>query len=155
MRHRKAGRKFSRSSAHRQALTRNQVTSLLRYGRIKTTEAKAKELRRWVERVITAAKGNDVAARRHVDQWVTDREVSNRLFGTYVPRYANRPGGYTRIMLAGMRTGDGAPMAYIELVDNEEPEPVAAAVAAPAAKAKPAKAKPAKDTEETKETPES
>ena len=123
MRHRKAGRKFGRSSAHRQALTRNQVTSLLRHGRIMTTEAKAKELRRWVERVITAAKANDVAARRHVDNWVTDREVSNRLFGTYVPRYADRPGGYTRIILAGQRHGDAAPMAIIELVDEEQATP--------------------------------
>ena len=129
MRHRKAGRKFGRSSAHRLALTRNQVTSLLRHGRITTTEAKAKELRRWVDRVITTAKANDVNARRQIDAWVTDREVSNRLFGTYVPRFANRPGGYTRIMLAGQRHGDGAPLAIIEMIGEDHVVTAAAATA--------------------------
>ena len=85
MRHRIAGRKFGRSAAHRQSMTRNQVTSLLRYGRITTTEAKAKELRRWVERVITDAKPDDLNARRKVALYVIDREVSNKLFGD-VPR---------------------------------------------------------------------
>jgi large subunit ribosomal protein L17 len=120
MRHQKSGRKFGRSSAHRQALTANQVTALLRHGRITTTEAKAKELRRWVDRVITAAKDNDVAARRNVSKWVTEREVSNKLFGTYVPRYASRPGGFTRVLHLGPRHGDGAEMAIIEMVGEAQ-----------------------------------
>src|SRR4029077_10284720 len=87
VRHRVAGRKFGRSAAHRQAMTRNQITSLLRYGRITTTEAKAKELRRWVERVITDAKPDDLNARRKVALYVNDREVSNKLYSTYLERY--------------------------------------------------------------------
>ena len=116
MRHRIAGRKFGRSAAHRQAMTRNQVTALLRHGRITTTEAKAKELRRWVERVITDAKPNDVNARRRVGLYVNDREVSNKLFGPYLERFRDRPGGYTRIIHLGPRSSDAAPMAIIELV---------------------------------------
>jgi large subunit ribosomal protein L17 len=117
MRHRKAGRKFGRTADHRQALTRNQVTALLRHGRIRTTEAKAKELRRWVERVITDAKPNDVHAHRQVALYVNDREVSHKLFSTYLERYRERPGGYTRVYKLGPRPGDGAPMAIIELVE--------------------------------------
>jgi len=120
MRHQKSGRKFSRDSAHRQAMTRNQITSLLRYGRITTTEAKARELRRWAERVITAAKSDDLAARRYIAKWVTERETINKLFQTYVPRLKDRPGGYTRLMLLGPRHGDNAPMAIIELVGVSE-----------------------------------
>ena len=82
MRHQKAGRKFGRTADHRQAMTRNQVTALLRHGRIRTTEAKAKELRRWVERVITTAKPGDVHAHRQVALWVNDRDVSQKLFST-------------------------------------------------------------------------
>ena len=117
MRHRRAGRKFGRTAAHRQAMTRNQVTALLRHGRIQTTEARAKELRRWVERVITSAKPDDLHARRQVGLYVTDREVSARLFTTLVPRYRERAGGYTRIIHVGPRGGDAAPMAIIELVE--------------------------------------
>jgi large subunit ribosomal protein L17 len=123
MRHRKAGRKFGRSAAHRQAMTRNQVTELLRHGRITTTEAKAKELRRWVERVVTLSRGNDLTARRQIAAWVTDREVSNRLFTVYRERYFEgqtpRPGGYTRVIKLAPRTGDAAPMAIIEMVGAE------------------------------------
>jgi large subunit ribosomal protein L17 len=123
MRHRKAGRKFGRSAAHREALTRNQLTELLRHGRITTTEAKAKELRRWVERVVTDARTNDLTARRKIGLWVTDREVSNKLFTTYRERYFEgaepRPGGYTRVIKLAPRTGDAAPMAIIEMVGNE------------------------------------
>ncbi|HYA00359.1 MAG TPA: 50S ribosomal protein L17 [Candidatus Binatia bacterium] len=123
MRHRKAGRKFGRTAAHREALTRNQLTELLRHGRITTTEAKAKELRRWVERVVTDCQTNDVAARRKIAVWVTDREVSNKLFTTYRERYFTgatpRPGGYTRVIKLGPRTGDAAPMAIIEMVGAE------------------------------------
>jgi large subunit ribosomal protein L17 len=117
VRHRIAGRKFGRSAAHRQAMTRNQVTELLRHGRITTTEAKAKELRRWVERVITDAKPDDVHARRQVGLYVRDREVSKKLFTTYVERYRDRPGGYTRIVKLAPRTSDYAAMAIIELVE--------------------------------------
>jgi len=98
-------------------MTRNQITSLLRAGRIETTEAKAKELRRWVERVITTAKADDVNARRAVNRQVTDLDVTERLFGSLVPRFKERPGGYTRIIPKGPRAGDGAPMVLIELVD--------------------------------------
>lgn len=117
MRHRKAGRKFGRSAPHRQAMTRNQVTSLLRHGRIETTEAKAKELRRHVERVITVAKPGDVHAHRQAALVVNDREVSQKLFATYVERYRARPGGYTQIYKLGPRHGDGAPMALIVMTD--------------------------------------
>src|SRR5580700_2649586 len=117
MRHRIAGRKFGRSAAHRQSMTRNQVTSLLRYGRITTTEAKAKELRRWVERVITDAKPDDLNARRKVALYVNDREVSNKLFTTYLERYKERPGGYTRVVKLPPRKSDASPMAIIELVE--------------------------------------
>jgi large subunit ribosomal protein L17 len=123
MRHRKAGRKFGRTADHRRALTRNQITELLRHGRITTTEAKAKELRRWVERVVTDSRGNDLTARRKVGTWLTDREVSNKLFTTYRERYfaaaVPRPGGYTRVIKLGPRTGDAAPMAIIEMVGAE------------------------------------
>ncbi|MHB8509348.1 MAG: 50S ribosomal protein L17 [Candidatus Dormibacteria bacterium] len=117
MRHNKSGRKFGRTASHRQAMTRNQVTSLLRSGRIETTEAKAKELRRWVEKVITTAKADDLSARREVIKHVTDPLVTERLFSSLVPRFKERPGGYTRIIHKGPRMGDGAPMVLIELVD--------------------------------------
>ena len=117
MRHRKAGRKFGRPSNQRIALTRAQVTALLKHGRITTTEAKAKELRRWVERVITSAKPGDVHAHRQVALWVNDREASAKLFSTYMERYRERPGGYTRIVKLTPRISDASPMAIIELVE--------------------------------------
>ena len=117
MRHRKAGRKFGRTMEHRKALSRNLVTALLEHGRIQTTEAKGKELRRWVETVITTAKGDNVAARRAVDAIVEDREVSEKLFTKLLPRMKDRPGGYTRVLKTAPRQGDGAPMVLIELVD--------------------------------------
>jgi len=117
MRHQKSGRKFNRDTDHRKALMRNLCTSLLESGRITTTEARAKELRRWVERLITAAKAQDIAARRHVAAEVTKPEVAEKLFANLVPRLAERPGGYTRIIRKGPRVGDAAPMVIIELVD--------------------------------------
>src|ERR1700693_5377820 len=117
MRHRIAGRKFGRSAAHRQSMTRNQVTSLLRYGRITINEAKDEELRRSVERAMTDAKPNDLNARRKVALYVNDREVSNNLFSTYLERYKERPGGYTRVIKMPPRQSDAAPMAIIELVE--------------------------------------
>jgi large subunit ribosomal protein L17 len=118
MRHQKAGRKFNRSTAHRKAMSRNLVTSLLDHGRIETTEAKGKELRRWVEKVITTAKNDNVAARRAVDAIVEDREVTERLFSKLMPRMKERTGGYTRVLKIGPRQGDAAPMVLVELVDR-------------------------------------
>jgi large subunit ribosomal protein L17 len=118
VRHQKAGRKFGRSTAHRKAMSRNLVTSLLDHGRIQTTEAKGKELRRWVEKVITTAKTDSVAARRAVDAFVEDPEVTERLFTKLMPRMKDRPGGYTRVLKIGPRLGDGADMVLIELVDR-------------------------------------
>ncbi len=117
MRHQKAGRKFSRSTAHRRAMSRNLVTALLDHGRIQTTEAKGKELRRWVETIITSAKVDNVATRRRIDAFVEDPAVTEKLFTKLIPRMKDRPGGYTRVLKIGPRLGDGAPMVLIELVD--------------------------------------
>jgi large subunit ribosomal protein L17 len=99
-------------------MSRNLVTALLEHGRIETTEARGKELRRWVEKVITTAKADDLAARRRVDAIVQDRAVSEKLFKTLLPRMTTRPGGYTRVLKMGPRLGDGAPMVLVELVDR-------------------------------------
>ncbi len=117
MRHRKAGHKFGRTADQRVALTRAQMQSLLRHGRIRTTETKAKELRRWVERLITDAKPGDVNAHRKVAMHINDHAVIGKVFSTYVERFKDRPGGYTRVYRIGPRPGDGAPMAIIELVE--------------------------------------
>jgi len=117
MRHRKTGRKFGRTTGHRTALSRNLVTALLEHGRIETTEAKGKELRRWVERVITTAKTDDVSARRAVSAVVERPEVTEKVFSNLMPRLRDRPGGYTRVLKTGPRLGDGAPMVLVELVD--------------------------------------
>jgi large subunit ribosomal protein L17 len=117
MRHLKSGRRFNRGTDHRKALMRNLCTSLLESGRITTTEAKAKELRRWVERLITQAKAQDLNARRRVAAEVTKPEVAEKLFANLIPRLAERPGGYTRIIRKGPRLGDAAPMVIVELVD--------------------------------------
>jgi large subunit ribosomal protein L17 len=117
VRHRKSGRHFNRDTNARKALLRNLCSSLLEHGRITTTEAKAKELRRSVERLITIAKADDLAARRRVAQDVSNPEVAEKLFRNLIPRMQDRPGGYTRIIHKGPRLGDGAPMVVIELVD--------------------------------------
>ncbi len=117
MRHQKAGRKFGRPAAQRIALTRNLVTALFEHGRIETTEARAKELRRWAERLITTSKANDLQARRQVAKTITKREVAVKCFTTYAPRYQDRPGGYTRIIPHRIRPGDGAPLVLVELVE--------------------------------------
>jgi large subunit ribosomal protein L17 len=119
MRHQKSGRQLSRNSSHRWALMRNMITSLLREEKIKTTDPKAKELRRWVERVITLGKRGDLHARRQVLSIVYDKTVVKKLFDTIGPRFKERPGGYTRIIKLGVRHGDAAQMALIELVGNE------------------------------------
>jgi len=117
MRHQKSGRRFNRPTDQRKALMRNLCTSLLETGRITTTEARAKELRRWVERLITEAKDQDIAARRRVAEEVSKPEVVERLFSNLIPRLSERPGGYTRIIRKGPRKGDSAPMVLIEIVD--------------------------------------
>jgi large subunit ribosomal protein L17 len=117
MRHLKSGRHFNRDTKARKALMRNLCTSLLEHGRITTTEAKAKELRRWVERLITEAKDDDLAARRRVAREISQDEVADKLFSNLMPRLRERPGGYTRIIRKGPRLGDAAPMVVIELVD--------------------------------------
>lgn len=116
MRHLKSGRQLSRNSAHRWALMRNLITALLREEKIKTTDPKAKELRRWAERVITLGKRGSLHARRQVLAIVNDKAVVRKLFDAIAPRFKDRPGGYTRIVKLGIRRGDAAPMALIELV---------------------------------------
>ena len=116
MRHRKKGRSLSRSPSHRKALLRNMATSLFRHERITTTTARAKELRPYAERLITLAKRGDLHARRLVARRITDRDVLGKLFDDIGPRYAERAGGYTRILKLGNRRGDAADMALIELV---------------------------------------
>jgi large subunit ribosomal protein L17 len=118
MRHRKGGRKLGRTSSHRQALMRNMVTSLLDHERIQTTDAKAKELRRIVDRMITLGKRGDLHARRQALSVIRSREVTAKLFDELADRYRERPGGYTRVMKLGQRHGDAAPMSLIELLDG-------------------------------------
>lgn len=120
MRHRKSGRQLNRNSSHRQAMFRNMASSLVRHEIIKTTVAKAKELRRVVEPLITLAKSDSVANRRLAFARTRDAEVVGKLFTELGPRYQERPGGYTRILKCGLRAGDKAPMAYIELVGRPE-----------------------------------
>ena len=123
MRHLKAGRKFGRTSAHRKALFRNLVEALIQRERISTTLAKAKELRGKVEKTITLGKKGTLHARRQAFKLAPQKETIRKVFGSLAERYANRPGGYTRIIKIGARRGDNAPMAYIELVDREGQAP--------------------------------
>ena len=118
MQHRKKGRKLSRSPSHRKATLRNMATNLFRHERIRTSKAKAKELRPYAERLITLAKEGDLHARRQAARKIKDREVLGKLFDELGPRYADRPGGYTRLLKLGARKGDSAEMALIELVDR-------------------------------------
>lgn len=126
MRHMKSGRKFNRTSAHREAMFKNMAASLFKHELIKTTLPKAKELRRVAEPLITLAKVDSVANRRLAFARLRDQEAVGNLFTTLGPRYANRPGGYLRLLKCGFRAGDNAPMAYVELVDR--PAAVAEAV---------------------------
>jgi large subunit ribosomal protein L17 len=116
MAHQVDGRKLGRPTDHRLALFRNQVTDLLRYERIVTTEAKAKEVRGLAERMITLAKRGDLASRRRALAFIYDKKVVRKLFDELGPRYASRPGGYTRITKVGRRQGDGAHLVLLELV---------------------------------------
>jgi large subunit ribosomal protein L17 len=129
LRHRKAGRKLGRDSAQRKALYANLASALIEHGRIKTTEAKAKEVRPIVEEMITLGKRGDVAAHRHAVAFLRSKAIAHTLFADVAPRFADRPGGYTRIVKIGPRQGDAARMVYLELVDYE-PERVPAPVAA-------------------------
>ena len=116
MRHQAKGRQLSRTAEHRRALMRNMATSLFLHGGIETTVAKAKELRPYAERLITLARRGDLHARRLAAQKVRERAALTRLFAEIGPRFASRPGGYTRILKLGHRPGDGAEMARIELL---------------------------------------
>jgi len=118
MRHQKSGRKFNRTSAHREAMFKNMAASLIKHELIKTTLPKAKELRRVAEPLITLAKIDSVANRRLAFARLRDKEAVGTLFTTLGPRYQARPGGYLRILKCGFRAGDNAPMAYVELVDR-------------------------------------
>ena len=120
MRHRKSGRQLNRNSSHRTAMFRNMTVSLMDHEIIKTTLPKAKELRRVAEPLITMAKVDSVAKRRLAFSRLRDRDAVTKLFTELGPRYKERPGGYVRILKCGVRTGDKAPMAYVELVDRPE-----------------------------------
>jgi large subunit ribosomal protein L17 len=156
MRHRNTGRSLSMDSSERTAMFRNMITSLLLHGKIKTTEPRAKEIRRFAERVISfgkrapkveglegdalrVAKARRVHAIRLARRWVNNDEALGMLFGEYADRFASRPGGYTRIVKAGRRNGDNAAMAYIALVGAMDEKPAAA----PAATEAPTEAPPA------------
>ncbi|HBK55604.1 MAG TPA: 50S ribosomal protein L17 [Xanthomonadales bacterium] len=118
MRHRKSGRKFNRTSAHRESMFRNMAASLIKHEVIRTTLPKAKELRRVAEPLITMSKTDGVANRRLAFARLRDKQAVGKLFVELGPRYRARPGGYLRILKCGFRPGDNAPMAYVELVDR-------------------------------------
>lgn len=125
MRHLKSGRKLNRNSSHRKAMFRNMATSLFQNEIIKTTVPKAKELRMVAEPLLTLAKEDSVAHRRMAFNRLRDRDVVTKLFNELGPRYVDRPGGYLRILKCGYRSGDNAPMAYVELVDRPRAEDLA------------------------------
>ncbi|WP_298040115.1 50S ribosomal protein L17 [uncultured Desulfuromonas sp.] len=164
MRHNKSGRRLGRNSSHRKAMMRNMVTSLLDLGQIKTTDARAKELRKLAEKMITLGKRGDLHARRQALQVIMDRKVVGKLFEMVAPRYKDRPGGYTRIIKLGHRAGDNASLSLIELVEEEftakpkkkAPAPAKAAAPAPVVEEAPveeaaAEEAPAAEAEDKKE----
>lgn len=124
MRHLKAGKRLGRSSPHRAALYRNLVAELIQRDRIETTDAKAKELRRIADRMVTLGKQGTLAARRRAIAYVRNQQAVRRLFDEVAPRFADRPGGYTRVTKLGLRTGDAAPMSVIEFsgISDELPQ---------------------------------
>jgi large subunit ribosomal protein L17 len=124
MRHQKSGRKLNRTSSHREAMFKNMASSLIKHELIRTTLPKAKELRRVAEPLITLAKEDGVANRRLAFARLRDKQAVGKLFVELGPRYRERPGGYLRILKCGFRPGDNAPMAYVELVDRPQVEPV-------------------------------
>lgn len=117
MRHRRKGRQLGRTASHRRAMLSNLATSLFRHEQIRTTTAKAKELRPFAERLITLARRGDLHARRQAARTIRDKEALQKLFDTLGPRYAEREGGYTRVLKIGRRDGDGAEIALVQLVD--------------------------------------
>jgi large subunit ribosomal protein L17 len=119
MRHRKSGKRLGRNTSHRKAMMRNMVTSFFDHEKLTTTDARAKELRKMAEKLITLARRDDLHSRRLVLEVVSDKKVVAKLFDTIAPRYTERPGGYTRIIKLGHRTGDNASMSIIELVEEE------------------------------------
>ena len=135
MRHNQHGRKLGRTTAHRKALFRNQLSSLVEHERIRTTLPKAKELRPLAEKLVTQGRKDTVFARRQVRRWVPDRTLVKKLFDEIAPRFIDRPGGYTRIVKLGPRQGDQAEMAMLEFVEGPQ------ATEAPAAKTKSKKKK--------------
>ncbi len=145
MRHRVKGRKLRRTASHRQALLKSLATSLLKHKRIKTTVAKAKETRTFVEGIITKARKNDLSAKKYVMNLIKDKEVVKELFGEIIEKIGNRPGGYTRVVKLGNRSGDAAEVAILELVDYND---VANAKAEANKEKKEAKAKAKKEKEE-------
>ena len=126
MRHHRKGKKLGRDSAHRKALYANLAGSLIEHGRIKTTAAKAKAVKPFAEQMITLGKRGDLAARRQAIAELRSQDVVHQLFADVAPRFAERPGGYTRIVKIGPRQGDAAEMAYLELVDFEPAQPALA-----------------------------
>ena len=118
MRHRNSGRKFGRTSSHRKAMFSNMCCSLIEHELIRTTLPKAKDLRGYLEPLITVSKSDSVSSRRHVFNTLRSKSAVGKLFTTLGPRYAERPGGYLRILKCGFRPGDNAPMAIVELVDR-------------------------------------
>jgi len=135
VRHQKSGRKLGRDASHRKALYANLTSALIEHGRIRTTEAKAKEVRPIAEQMITLGKRGDVHAHRQAVAFLRSKSVAHTLFAEVAPRFADRPGGYTRIVRIGPRQGDSAPMAYLELVDFEPKARLARAASAAAARA--------------------
>ncbi|MDI6776431.1 MAG: 50S ribosomal protein L17 [Syntrophales bacterium] len=120
MRHGKSGSKLGRTTSHKKAMLRNMVTSFLKYEKIKTTDAKAKELKKVVEKMITLGKKGNLHARRQALSYVRDRKVVGKLFTDLSDRYHDRNGGYTRTIKIGNRTGDNAPISVIELIDEKQ-----------------------------------
>jgi large subunit ribosomal protein L17 len=120
MRHLNQGRKLNRTSAHRKALFRNLVLALVKHERIKTTDAKAKELRRYADRMVTLGKRGDLAARRLAFAFMQSRDAVKRLFDEIAPRFKERNGGYTRVVKFGFRRGDAAPLSIVEFSDHSE-----------------------------------
>ncbi len=131
MRHRKAGRRLNRTAPHRRAMLRNMAASLLEHEAIRTTLPKARELRRFVEPLITQSREDTPHRRRRMFNRLRDRAAVGKLFAELGPRYRSRPGGYLRILKAGFRPGDNAPLAYVELVDRPADEAEAEAEASP------------------------
>lgn len=151
MRHRKSGVKLNRTSSHKNAMFRNMVTSLFKFDRIQTTDAKAKELRRWADHIITLAKRGDLHARRQALAIVREKAVVHKVFEEAPKRFASVSGGYTRIVKIGRRPGDAAPVSLIELIT---PEPTKKKTTKKTKTSAPKKTAPKKKAEKKKEVPE-